>query len=81
MTPWKVKALRLCIVLRDRGYITSKDFKDLGLSPTVWRSRWLVPDGKVRVNNRAVQKLVPRPGVALPDEGHPEVVKALRAQG
>ena len=36
LTEWKIKAIRLCILLERRGFVTRADFKDLQISPTRW---------------------------------------------
>lgn len=51
LTPWRVKALKICSKLRDTGEITSRDFKDIGLSMSRWKtghhkSRWLIDTGR-----------------------------------
>lgn len=42
LTDWKVKAIKLCIILEERP-VTRRDFKHLQLSPTMWTGRhgWL----------------------------------------
>lgn len=80
LTPWKVKAIRLCAVLRERGWVTTADFKALDLSPTTWTrgpSSWLVDSG-VREGRRS--RLVARPGVRLPDEQRPELTRQVLDQ-
>lgn len=74
LTAWKVKAIRLCAVLRSQGYVTRADFKRFGLDYRRWFSgepswlrceqdgRW-VPDGK-----------------RLPDEDHPKVAAEIMRQ-
>lgn len=48
LTHWKVRAIRLVILLRRRGYIVRSDFGRLGLSPSIWTQRgWLI-NGPVR---------------------------------
>ena len=47
LTPWRVKALRICALLRTRGWVTSKDFEAAGVSMTNWRKRWIRRDGSV----------------------------------
>lgn len=74
LTPWKLKAIRLCLRLRDKGYITVRDFKEFDVDPSRWRHSWLRPDGK---EGRAT-RWVPIEGVELPDEQHPEVAAKLR---
>ncbi len=36
LTDWKVKAIRLMLVLERRGYVTRADMKAIGISPTRW---------------------------------------------
>lgn len=40
LTEWKVKAIKLCIVLERRGYVTRRDMKALQISPTRWCDHW-----------------------------------------
>lgn len=44
LTDWKIKALKLIARCEKRGYVTTKDFKQLGISPTMWlysNRKWL----------------------------------------
>ena len=43
LTDWRVRALKLCALLRSRGHVTRADFKALGIDPKRWidRGRWL----------------------------------------
>ena len=44
LTIWKVKAIKLVILLERRGYLVRKDFARFDLSPSVWTQRqWIVP--------------------------------------
>lgn len=36
LTPWKEKALRALALMRQQGFITTKQIKELGMSPTAW---------------------------------------------
>jgi len=36
LTEWKIRAIKLCILLERRGFVTRTDFKDLQISPTRW---------------------------------------------
>ena len=48
LTHWKIKAIKLVILLRNRGYLVRKDFQRFDCSPSTWTQRgWLVP-GPVR---------------------------------
>lgn len=88
LTPWKEKAIRVCLRLRARGYVTSKDFKELGIDMTRWvQSHWLLPlfvedaPGGVRHLQREGRhyKYGPNPTHRLPDEQHPAEAQALAA--
>jgi len=68
LTQWRVKALRLCALLRDRGYLTTADFREHGLTMTTWRDRWIVRDGKVD-SRRAKYIAHPDPKDPMPDDG------------
>ena len=49
LTPWKISAIKLCILIERRGYVTRRDMKALEISPTRWCDAfhgYLVPDGK-----------------------------------
>jgi len=47
LTDWKIKSIKLLIILEKFGYVTRKDFKDLKLNPSLWTSsRWLHPSTK-----------------------------------
>lgn len=40
LTPWKIKAIRLMILLERRGRVSRGDMKALGISPTRWTDHW-----------------------------------------
>lgn len=73
LTPWKIAAIKLVIVLEKRGYLVRKDFKDLSVSP----SRWL--DGQYGYLNRGAEGWVAGPN--LPDfrAQHPRNFPELEA--
>jgi hypothetical protein len=64
MTPWKIKAIKIGLLLVKQGFLTRKDFHDENISPTLWRQKWLDLDKKVRGH------WIRRPGVVLPHEKH-----------
>lgn len=42
LTDWKIRAIKLLIVLDKFGTVTRQDFKDLAINPSIWTSsRWL----------------------------------------
>lgn len=72
LTPWRVKALRLCRLLRTAGYLTPEDFKREKVDKRVWVERWLdicKDSGTITYTVRA--------GAELPDEGFEEISAAL----
>lgn len=47
LTLWKVKAIKLLVVLTKVGHATRKDFHALDMSPSIWLQRgWLKPSSK-----------------------------------
>lgn len=81
LTWWKVRAIKLCLRLESQGYITSRDFKEFGISArATWIGRWIEWDGtKVGRCHRYVAK-EPHPHDPRPDQLHPEVTEALRVE-
>lgn len=85
LTPWRVKALRLCRLLRERGHLTKADFKAAGVDTRVWLDRgWLTPNGEramVAGLNQALPKWVPGPlAGGLPDVGWEKISADLAAK-
>lgn len=76
MTPWKVKALELCALLRSRGYLEPADFRRLKVDSGWW----------IRGIGRTPPRLIPEsrgryvqaPGMLLPDEMWPELAVSMR---
>lgn len=91
VTQWKLAAVRLCLLLAERGYLTGPDFKGArpgGVSVSTWlQRRWLRRDGSItiRPGERSRARYVARPaeewqhGQPRPDVRYPEIVAALRA--
>lgn len=48
LSPWKIQAIKLAIILERRGYVTRADMRHLKLSPTIWtgHSGYLAPGTK-----------------------------------
>ena len=47
LTPWKVGAIKLAIIIEKRGILTRRDFKDYGISMSRWtQCDWLKANGK-----------------------------------
>lgn len=79
LTQWRECAIRLCMRLRDRGYVTSADFRELGISPRWWTGPGgvLVRDGEDAKRRR---RFVARAGAELPDVGWEAVAEQIRAE-
>lgn len=56
LTAWKVKALKLLVIMDRNGFVTRKDFKSLELDHRMWMPLWLVPFDKGFI-----------PGPSMPD--------------
>lgn len=79
MSTWRVSALRLCILLRSRGYLTGQDFKDASVSRQRWLTgKWIVRDGSEGRHARYVSG--PRLDVDGPEVGYEAERDALAAR-
>ena len=76
MSRWKIGAVRLCMRLRERGFLQRADFNEFGISTTAWYHRWLVKGEKFG----RVQQWVAKPGWVPWDEQEPGVAEQLRAK-
>lgn len=74
LTRWRVQAIRLCIRLRERGHVTSEDFRELGVAAATWRDRWVRRAGFE--GSRA--RYVAVEGADLPDAGFEAEAAAIR---
>ena len=69
MTKQKERELRLCMILRRKGYVNSKDFRSVGMNPKFVPGSWLYRSG--------YNKFTQVEGSTLPDEYHPKATAAL----
>lgn len=74
VTEWKIKAIRLCIKLKQNGYLTSKDFKDEKVNMTLWVNKWIINSGE-KIGK--LVKYIKAPNAKLPDELYPEITNAI----
>lgn len=80
LTKWRVAALRVCNLLRSRGWVTAADFRAEGVNPQIWKERrWIRPAGKIVPEGatRAVTRYVVGDGSQLPDAGFEAEARAL----
>lgn len=73
LTEWKIKALKIAVLLEIRGFVTLKDFSHLRLDHRRWtgpETRWLVKEGGV---------LKPGPGMRDFKAQHPKVYEQIKA--
>jgi len=73
LTKWKIAAIKLDVLLERRGFITRKDFKDVGIDHRRWVTpgfEWIISDGAAKLNDRVYKK-----GPRFPDlkMQHPRV--------
>ena len=73
LSTWKVKALKISVILETRGYVTRQDFKALSIDAGRWCNFWLVP------GERQTEWV---PGTHLPDfkKQHPIVYAQILAE-
>jgi hypothetical protein len=49
LTDWKIKAIKIAVILEKRGYVTRADFKAIGIDMSRWtQGRWLRPSDAIR---------------------------------
>lgn len=75
LSDWKIRAIKLCVVMAKRGYVTAADFKALRLSSSIWtQSHWLI---KAETRGRWI------PGSRWPEatfrSSHPDVFPQIEA--
>ncbi len=59
ITKWKMAAIKLCLLAEEQGFITSREFREMGISMDVWvKKRWLVLYDHVIVGKRKVKRFV-----------------------
>lgn len=82
LTRWRVGALKLCAVLRERGYLTSADFDRENINMARWKNTWLMADGaKAEVGTKKLARWVATPGYPLPDVGWERIRDQLVSLG
>lgn len=82
LTPWKMKAVKLCMLAEERGYLTSRDFREVEVSLERWiQKRWLVPYDKMTINGRAVKRYVLNNAANPPHLRYGAVTDALGKAG
>lgn len=89
LTKWRVGALKMCKLIRARGYATTADFKAVGIDSRRWIGEWLRPAGRCNLcpskpcvicGGHRVRYL-PHPRNPLPDVGWEAVTKQLDEAG
>lgn len=76
-TPWKLSAVRLCLRLRERGYVTPSDMRELKLNYTWWFQRG---HALLKRMQRGQYVFVDPNNQKLPDLRWPEIVDAIRVE-
>lgn len=73
LTPWKIGALKIAVLLELNGHVTRADFRTAGIDHRRWVAQW--PGWLRAVDGRLVA------GPALPDfkRQHPEVFEQVKA--
>lgn len=85
MTPWKLAAVKLCLLARAQGFVTRADMKRLKLDPHWWMNpkfgRVLEPRlDENGIRRRGEYSLRDSSSPMVPDLRWPEIVDALQAQ-
>lgn len=78
MTPWKMAAVKLCLLAEQRGFLTERDFSEADMSMGLWRAKqWIKAAGSVVHGGRKVTRYVLVDERRPPHLLHPEIVTAL----
>lgn len=87
ITRWKLAAVKLCMLARERGHVTAADLRELKLSRNWWFSPRFGPVlvSRVKIDEHGLSRAVRNEYVlrdpsssAMPDLRWPEIVVALR---
>lgn len=79
MSPWRVKALKICLLYQRQGYLTRADIMDGGVDATRWTQYWMRPIGTLPgPNGRPITKYEAREGSGFPSHGYELELEALR---
>lgn len=80
LTPWREAAIRLAIRARDRGFVTSLDFRELKIDPRWWTGPAgpLVRDGEHGPHGQ--RRFVVADPSRLPDVGWEAVAEQIRSE-
>jgi hypothetical protein len=82
MTPWKLAAVKLCLIAMTKGHLTSRDFAEAKISMTRWyQAKWIIPGVFVVENGRRVKQYLLNEAARPPSVQYPEVVDALEREG
>lgn len=79
VSPWKVKAVKLCLLAEQKGFLTSADFRDAKVSMTLWRKRWIEATDKRAGRFTKYRLRTDYPHDPPPHLKYPEIAEALRA--
>lgn len=81
LTPWKFASIKLGLLGMERGYLTSHDFKEAGVSIQRWRAcGWIEPDGKIVSNGRKVTRFLVMEDKNPPHMRYHAVTEALQKE-
>jgi len=54
LTPWRVGALKICWILRNRGWVSKQDFDGVSINKSRWvDAGWIVRNGSIRLVNES----------------------------
>lgn len=80
MSGWRIKALKICILFKRKGYLTRLDIIKGGCAPTRWTQDWMRFEGQeAGPNGRPVARYVPKSGTSMPSHGYEAEMAILEA--
>lgn len=82
ITPWKMAAVRLCVLGLEKGYLTTVDFKAAKVDMSRWFQKgWIKAHDWVVENGKRMKRYVIDESKSPPHLQYPEVIEALGKGG
>ncbi len=76
ITPWKIQAVKMCLLLNNKGFLTSEDFKKENMSMTIWQqNNWIINS---KEKEGRLTKYVKNTNLDLPDTLYPEITESIK---
>lgn len=82
LTPWKMAAVKLCVLGISKGYLTTRDFAAAKISMARWAQKhWIRPATWIKEGDKRLKSYVLQEDNAPPHVLYPEILEALETEG